>query len=32
MQILMHCAHQLQPDHQILAANLLIQLDTLVMF
>lgn len=29
MQILMHCAHQLQPDHQILAANLLIQLDTL---
>lgn len=29
MQILMHCVHQLQPDHQILAANLLIQLDTL---
>ncbi|CAJ2662194.1 unnamed protein product [Trifolium pratense] len=29
MQILMHCAHQLQPNHQILAANIMIQLDTL---
>ncbi|XP_050921255.1 putative E3 ubiquitin-protein ligase LIN-1 isoform X2 [Lathyrus oleraceus] len=29
MQILMHCTLQLQPDHQILAANVLIQLDTL---
>ncbi|XP_057430358.1 putative E3 ubiquitin-protein ligase LIN-1 isoform X2 [Lotus japonicus] len=28
-QILMHCAHQLQPEHQILAANILLQLDTL---
>jgi len=30
MQILMHCAHQLQPDHQLLAANILLQLDILV--
>ncbi|KAK7329451.1 hypothetical protein VNO77_23620 [Canavalia gladiata] len=29
MQILMHCAYQLQPDHQLLAANILLQLDTL---
>ncbi|CAI8584680.1 unnamed protein product [Vicia faba] len=29
MQILMQCAHQLQPDHQILAASVLIQFDTL---
>ncbi|KAH1147234.1 hypothetical protein GLYMA_15G149200v4 [Glycine max] len=29
MQILMHCAHQLQPDHQLLAANILLQLDIL---
>ncbi|XP_019439295.1 PREDICTED: putative E3 ubiquitin-protein ligase LIN-1 isoform X2 [Lupinus angustifolius] len=29
MQILMFCAHQLQPDHQLLAANILLQLDTL---
>ncbi|ESW10915.1 hypothetical protein PHAVU_009G249000 [Phaseolus vulgaris] len=29
MQILMHCAHQLQPDHQLLAANFLLQLDIL---
>lgn len=30
MQILMHCAHQLQPDHRLLAANILLQLDILV--
>jgi len=30
MQILMHCAHQLQPDHQLLAANIMLQLDILV--
>ncbi|KAL2997461.1 hypothetical protein AAZX31_09G043200 [Glycine max] len=29
MQILLHCAHQLQPDHQLLAANILLQLDIL---
>ncbi|KAK7289927.1 hypothetical protein RIF29_03967 [Crotalaria pallida] len=29
MPILMLCAHQLQPDHQLLAANILLQLDTL---
>ncbi|WJX23529.1 hypothetical protein P8452_12732 [Trifolium repens] len=29
MQILMHCANQLQPNHQILAANIMIQFDTL---
>lgn len=26
----MHCAHQLQPDHRLLAANILLQLDILV--
>ncbi|CAL0301615.1 unnamed protein product [Lupinus luteus] len=29
MQLLMLCAHQLQPDHQLLAANILLQLDSL---
>ncbi|KAF7837811.1 putative E3 ubiquitin-protein ligase LIN-1 [Senna tora] len=29
MQILMLCVHQLQSDHQLLAANILLQLDTL---
>ncbi|XP_027359906.1 putative E3 ubiquitin-protein ligase LIN-1 isoform X1 [Abrus precatorius] len=29
MQILMHCAYQLQPDHQLLAVNILLQLDTM---
>ncbi|TKY72592.1 putative E3 ubiquitin-protein ligase LIN-1 [Spatholobus suberectus] len=29
LQILMHCAYQLQPDHQLLAANILLQLDIL---
>lgn len=29
MQTLMHCAYQLQPDHQLLAANILLQLDIL---
>ncbi|KAE9598671.1 putative transcription factor WD40-like family [Lupinus albus] len=29
MQTLMLCAHQLQPDYQLLAANILLQLDTL---
>ncbi|KAK7303780.1 hypothetical protein RJT34_14696 [Clitoria ternatea] len=29
MQTLRHCAYQLQPDHQLLAANILLQLDLL---
>ncbi|MED6210278.1 hypothetical protein PIB30_062689 [Stylosanthes scabra] len=29
MQILRICAHQLQPDHQLFAANILLQLETL---
>nr|KYP62445.1 Myosin heavy chain kinase B [Cajanus cajan] len=29
MQTLMHCAYQLQHDHQLLAANILLQLDIL---
>ena len=30
MDVLMTCVRQLQPDYQLLAANLLLQLDTLV--
>ena len=32
IQILMLCVHQLQSDHQLLAANILLQLDALVSF